>query len=161
MKTFNAIAKPLRDIYDRHYRDHSFPALRFLIETTGADEILLGDIVGGLAGATVYCHLLAARSGWWDNVAPENPETFATKIALIHSEVSEALEGGRKGMPDDHLPHRSSEEVELADALIRIFDLAGARKLDLAGAVIEKLAYNQLRADHKRENRATLGGKKF
>lgn len=161
MKTFSTIAKPMRDAYDRHYRDHCGPALRFLMQTSGADEVLLGDIVGGLAGATVYCHLLSARSGWWDNAEPEDPATFATKIALIHSEVSEALEGGRKGLPDDHLPHRSAEEVEMADILIRVFDLAGARKLDLAGALIEKLAYNQLRADHKRENRAALGGKKF
>lgn len=161
MKTFSTIAKPMRDAYDRHYRDHCGPALRFLMQTSGVDEVLLGNIVGGLAGATVYCHLLSARSGWWDNAEPEDPATFATKIALIHSEVSEALEGGRKGLPDDHLPHRSAEEVEMADILIRVFDLAGARKLDLAGALIEKLAYNQLRADHKRENRAALGGKKF
>ena len=82
-------------------------------------------------------------------------------MALIHSEISEALEGGRKGKMDDHLPHRYAVEVELADALIRIFDTAGAMKLDLAGAVIEKLAYNQQRADHKPENRFAEGGKAF
>lgn len=71
------------------------------------------------------------------------------------------MEGGRKGLRDSHLTHRSAEEVELADALIRIFDLAGARKLDLAGAVIEKLYYNQNRADHKPEARYAEGGKKF
>jgi hypothetical protein len=52
-------------------------------------------------------------------------------------------------------------EVELADALIRICDLAGAMDLDLGGAVAEKLLYNQSRADHKPENRALEGGKKF
>ena len=50
--------------------------------------------------------------------------------------------------------------MELADAVIRIMDLAGAVGLDLGGAVAEKLDYNQKRADHKPENRAKDGGKK-
>jgi hypothetical protein len=84
-----------------------------------------------------------------------------TKLCLIHSEVSEALEGARKGLMDSHLKHRKAEEVELADAIIRIFDLAGARKLDLYGAVVEKMEYNLHRPDHKREARAAEGGKKI
>jgi hypothetical protein len=52
-------------------------------------------------------------------------------------------------------------EVELADALIRILDLAGALHLDLAGAVQEKLAYNAVREDHKVENRKAEGGKSY
>jgi NTP pyrophosphatase (non-canonical NTP hydrolase) len=52
-------------------------------------------------------------------------------------------------------------EVELADAVIRIFDLAGAYRMDLAGAIAEKMAFNASRADHKIENRAAEGGKKF
>jgi NTP pyrophosphatase (non-canonical NTP hydrolase) len=78
---------------------------------------------------------------------------------LIHSEVSEALEGVRKDTADTHLPHRKAVEVELADAMIRIFDLAGQMDLDLAGAILEKLAYNQQRADHKPEARNAIGGK--
>lgn len=110
------------------------------------------------------CHELAANSGWWDD-KPADPKQlgwlYATKLALVHSEVSEALEGLRKDKMDDHLPHRKSVEVELADAVIRIFDLAGAMDLDLAGAMIEKLAYNQQRADHKKEAREAVGGKSF
>lgn len=69
----------------------------------------------------------------------------AQRIALMHSELSEGLEGHRKDLMDDHLPHRSSFEVELADALIRILDAAGHYKLDILGAVQEKLAYNRSR----------------
>jgi NTP pyrophosphatase (non-canonical NTP hydrolase) len=86
---------------------------------------------------------------------------FAAKLCLVHSEISEALEGNRKNLMDSHLPHRRSDEVELADAVIRIFDLAGAAGMDLAGAIIEKLAYNQRRVDHTREHRASENGKKI
>lgn len=82
-------------------------------------------------------------------------------IALIHSEVSEMLEGARKGLPDDHLPHRRMEEVEAADILIRLMDYCGYRKLDIAGAVREKMAYNRTRQDHTPEARRAEGGKKF
>lgn len=83
------------------------------------------------------------------------------QIALMHSELSEALEGIRKDKMDDHLPHRKSVEVELADCVIRIADLCGRLGLDLGGAVIEKMAYNATRADHKLENRRLSDGKRF
>lgn len=122
---------------------------------------VIGWMTAGMTYATALCNRLSVDAGWWDGKDPQNPETFATKIALVHSEISEAMEGGRKGLMDSHLPHRKAEEVELADALIRIFDLAGARGLDVAGAVLEKLEYNLRRADHKRDVRNAPGGKSF
>ena len=70
-----------------------------------------------------------------------------------------SMEGHRKDLMDEKLRHRKAIEVELADALIRIFDLGGALSLDLGGAIVEKLAYNATREDHKLENRAEAGGK--
>lgn len=129
-------------------------------------SVELARMYTGLQKAQMICHALALHSGWWKAkdgtpIDPNDPNVFGTKMALIHSEVSEALEGGRKNKDDDHLHHRKSVEVELADALIRIFDTAGAMQLDLAGAVVEKLAYNQRRPDHKHENRFAEGGKVF
>lgn len=124
-----------------------------------SDDLLTANI--GVHVMQDICHKLAVKSGWWTNVDVHDKNVLGTKIALMHSELSEALEGVRKGLADSHLMHRSAEEVELADCIIRIFDYAGARNLDLSSAILEKLAYNQQRADHKPENRAADGGKKF
>ena len=98
-------------------------------------------------------HRIATEKGF---SAEQHP---AVDIALMHSELSEALEGYRKGLMDDKLPHRPMVEVEFADTIIRICDCAGGLGLDLGGAIREKLAYNAQREDHKAENRRLAGGK--
>jgi len=101
-------------------------------------------------------------AGWYSNLDGTNKErNVGEMLCLIHSEISEAMEGYRKNLQDDKLPHRPMIEVELADAFIRICDLAGYLNLDLEGAVVEKFEYNKNRADHKLENRAKDGGKQF
>lgn len=108
------------------------------------------------------CHSLSKAAGWWEGVNLNRDKLVVpTKIALIHSELSEMLEGHRKGIMDVHLPHRTMFEVEAADVAIRLFDLCGAKGVDLGGAIAEKLAYNQKRQDHKREERAKDGGKTY
>ena len=104
-----------------------------------------------------------ANAKWWHDI--ETGERIERNkgemLCLIHSEVSECLEGVRKDLMDDHLPHRKMEEVELADALIRILDYAAGHGLDIQGAYDDKMAYNAKRVDHKAENRQMKGGKKF
>lgn len=116
-------------------------------------------------------HAQNVKAGWWTDLKTGASLTSSQNepakrnvpemLCLIHSEISEAMEGYRKNLMDDKLPHRSMLEVELADALIRICDMAGGLGLDLEGAVVEKLAFNQQRADHKIENRLKDDGKKF
>lgn len=76
----------------------------------------------------VYLQELSARiydqnkaMGWWDD--PDR--CIYTCMQLIITEIAEATEGERKGLMDDHLPHRKMGEVELADAMIRALDLGG------------------------------------
>jgi hypothetical protein len=112
------------------------------------------------------CHEQAKEAGWWNDIhtgepITKNPMCFARSLALLHSEISEAMEGDRKNLMDDKLPHRKMREVELADALIRLMDTSGGFGIDLAGAVDEKLAYNKTRADHQLVNRKNSGGKTY
>ena len=102
-------------------------------------------------------------AGWWTDIKNDGPliPNVGEKLMLCVSELAEAMEGHRKNLPDDKLPHRSMLEVELADAVIRILDLAGGLGLDLPGALVEKLAYNRSREDHKIENRKKPGGKAY
>lgn len=110
-------------------------------------------------------HEANVKAGWWTDLTTGEPkektvDLILSKLCLVHSEVSEATEGVRKNLSDDKLPHRPMGEVELADTVIRILDVAGAMGYDLAGAIIEKLEYNSKREDHKIENRMKDGGKK-
>jgi hypothetical protein len=108
------------------------------------------------------CHNRAWNAGWWhDKDGYVLNRNMGEMLALIHSEISEALEGDRKNLWDDKLPHRKMVPVELCDAVIRIFDLIGAKFPEDIPALIEKLTYNESREDHKIENRMKEGGKKF
>lgn len=150
-----------------------------MINATGTLDELRREC--GVAGRVLQdaCHLSAYASGWWTKWPKHNhecPELQAeprpfypselqemvpTKLMLIVSEVAEGMEARRKGLKDSHLPHRDGLEVELADAVIRAFDLAGMLGYDLGAAIKEKLEYNAKRADHKPQNRQLEGGKAY
>lgn len=116
----------------------------------------------GVRLAQQLAHQTANGAGWYKNPQTGGPikRNVGEVIALMHSELSEALEADRKDLMDDKLPHRKGIEVEFADCIIRILDTAAALNLDVGGAIIEKNRYNQQRADHKLSARAA-GGKKY
>lgn len=113
-----------------------------------------------------FCAMVYAdnvEAGWYTDLATgeRKDRNVGELLMLIVSEVAEGMEGYRKSLPDDKLPHRPMLEVEMADAVIRIADLCGYLGLDLGGAIEEKRAYNATREDHKIETRLKDGGKAF
>lgn len=179
------------------------------------------NVITNFAGFAEAAHSASINAGWYSDLKTgERIERNRGEMyCLMHSEISEAMEGFRKSLQDDKLPHRPMIEVELADFVIRLADyseyrgkteavlrharyatkvlgsnipetltrvhgylafaygepvdegyyLGGALKLvvliadklglDLEGAVVEKMAFNQTRKDHKIENRKLAGGK--
>lgn len=130
------------------------------------ERTAISRIATGVAELVEACHGASKAAGWWNDLQTgqpiiTRPHVVGEKLMLVVSEVSEAMEGHRKSLQDDKLPHRKMVEVELADAVIRIADLAGALGLDLGGAIAEKLEFNRQRPDHKPENRKLENGKKY
>lgn len=111
------------------------------VTTDDIKEYVYGKFVDFFGNVSRSVHNNAVAHGWW-----EEPREDGTLIALIMSEAAEALEALRKGNgPDEHCPQFSGAEVELADVVIRIMDMAEARGWDVAGAIVAKHEFNKTR----------------
>ena len=139
-------------------------------------------MIHSLNALATSIHRVAREKGWWRDCADHTPNSFdptmrnlPETLALIHSEVSEALEDHRDGLAFNHLyfynnqtrtKHTVEEAlekfgdlisasehwkpcgvaIELVDAQIRIFDLFGAYDTDVDLFMSLKRRYNEHRA---------------
>lgn len=112
----------------------------------------------GWRAYAAHVYAIGKASGFYDVPHTDPLFNHEQKQILMISEIIEGMEGTRAapfpGIQDDKLPHRPMLEVELADAVIRIMNYGTHCGLDVAGALIEKAAFNA-----KREHRH--GGKRF
>lgn len=117
-------------------RTHTFAQISARLSTLRDNFALIVDQVAD----EIYEAMQA--NGFWDG----DQDNIPSKLALVHSEVSEWLEANRKGIDaDDKIPDYSGEEAEAADTVIRIFDLAGRQQYRLGHAIIDKMLYNLTR----------------
>lgn len=115
-------------------------------------------IVSGVRHLMFVAHRISREHGFWEEyeqtveiLAAADPglgakyiiDTKLSKMGLVGSEVGEAVEGIRKPKPDDHCPEFTSEEVEIADAIIRLVEYSEKFQLRLPEAIMAKMKYNE------------------
>jgi NTP pyrophosphatase (non-canonical NTP hydrolase) len=107
---------------------------------TCANFIEAWDRMKDEAGST------AKRHGFREGYEVDDEKSFGLKNALMHSELSEALEAARRGNPMSvKIPPCSHISEEFADCVIRIMDEADRLGLDVARAIVLKMAFNDKR----------------
>lgn len=129
--------------------------------TISSEFSQLASLESFLRAAGKFVH--KANIKWWVDLETKQPikRNVGELLMLCVSELAEAMEGHRKSLMDTHLPARPMIEVELADVLIRVLDMAEGLELDLAGAFRDKMEYNAKRQDHTPEARRGANGKKY
>ena len=133
-----------RPMTDAEYERTRAEAVEHTKKQIGATlTVLMPAIIFQIEQLQQQVYAANEAQGFWDGPGNDNN---ASKIALMHSELSEALEADRKGIEsDDKIPEFTGLEAELADTVIRILDFSGRHNLRLGEAIQAKLLFNLTR----------------
>lgn len=118
---------------------------RFDAQTQAMRTTLLAmapSLIAQLNQFQALCHEQMLRQGFWEGSA----DNFGSKVALVHTELSELLEANRNNIEqDDKIPDFTGEEAEAADVFVRLMDMSGRYEWRFGEALIAKMLHNLTR----------------
>lgn len=134
---------PDRPLSDKEWQEQQAAVREESLQRIGAVLTVLGPTFATVLGQLQEQIFSAMQvQGFWS----DSQDNFASKTALVHSELSEMLEANRKSIDaDDKIPEFSGEEAEAADTIIRLLDMAGRYQWRLAEAIVAKMHFNLTR----------------
>ena len=125
-----------REAFERKQEHAEAEHRNLSIQTELGITALMPGLAGGIKMLSAQINRWMSHQGFWTS------RNVGEKLALMHSEISEAMEADRKGLHSDHIAGFTGVEEEMADVVIRVLDFCHENDLRLAEAIEAKMRFN-------------------